>query len=83
MKDGENILRPYLTQCSKEEMLSEERLVSIFLEGLSNKYLHVALYMKHQKILNQCIHDAIDHDGSCGQEDKKEKKDLKSRSSAN
>ena len=49
-------------------MPSQERLVSIFLEGLSSKELHVALYMKHHKNLNQCIHDAIDYDDNCGEE---------------
>ena len=49
-------------------MLSQERLVSIFLEGLSSKELHTTLYMKHHKNLNQCIHDAIDYDDNCDDE---------------
>ena len=49
-------------------MPSQERLVSIFLKGLSSKELHVALYMKHHKNLNQCIHNAIDYDDNCGEE---------------
>ena len=51
-----------------EEMPSQERLVSIFLEGLSSKELHTALYMKHHKNLNQCIHDAIDYDDNYNEE---------------
>ena len=49
-------------------MPSQERLVSIFLEGLSSKELHATFYMKHHKNLNQCIHDAIDYDDNCGDE---------------
>ena len=44
-----------------EEMSSQERLVSIFLEGLLSKELHATLYMKPYKNLNQCIHDAVDY----------------------
>ena len=82
MRDGVNRLRQCLARCLKEEMPSQERLISIFLEGLTNRDLHVFLYMKHHKNLNQCIHDAIDYDGNCGQEDKKEKKGAKASSSA-
>ena len=49
-------------------MPSQERLVSIFLEGLSSKELHAALYIKHHKNLNQCIHNAVDYDDNCGDE---------------
>ena len=61
-------------------MPSQERLVSIFLEGLLSKELHITLYMKHHKNLNQCIHDAIDYDDNCGEELKR--KDTSSRASA-
>ena len=61
-------------------MPSQERLVSIFLEGLSSKELHAALYMKHHKNLNQCIHDAIDYDDNCGDELKE--KETSSKTSA-
>ena len=60
MWDGGNLLRQYLARCPEEEMLSQEILVSIFLEGLKNKDLHATLYMKHHKNLNQCINDSID-----------------------
>ena len=46
-------------------MPSQERLVSIVLEGLLNKELHIALYMKHHKNLNHYIHDAINYDDNC------------------
>ena len=49
-------------------MPGQERLVSIFLEGLSSKELHIALYMKHHNNLNQCIHDDIDYDDNCSEE---------------
>ena len=61
-------------------MPSQERLVSIFLEGLTRKDLHTVLYMKHHKNLNQCIHDAIDYDYNCGEELKG--KDKSSKTSA-
>ena len=54
-----------------KEMPSQERLVSIFLEGLLNKELHTILYMKHHKNLNQCINHAVDFDDNCGTMDKK------------
>ena len=63
-----------------EEMPSQERLVSIFLEGLSIKEFHAELYMKHHKNVNQCIHNAIDYDDNCGEELKG--KDTSSRASA-
>ena len=50
------------------------------LEGLSSKELHAALYMKHHKNLNQCIHNAISYDNNCGEELKE--KDTSSRTSA-
>ena len=53
-----------------EEMPSQERLASIFLEGLSNKELHTTLYMKHHKKLNWCIHYAIDYDENYSEEPK-------------
>ena len=37
VKDGANRLRQYLARCPVEEMPSQERLVSIFLEGLFGK----------------------------------------------
>ena len=63
-----------------EKMPCQEKLVSIFLEGLSSKELHATLYMKHHKNLDWCIHDAIDYDEDCGEELKG--KDLSSRASA-
>ena len=68
VRDGANCLRKYLTRCPVEEIPSQEILVSIFLEGLSYKELHTALYMKHHTNVNQCIHDAIDYDDNCGEE---------------
>ena len=63
-------------------MPSQERLVSIFLEGLLNRQLHVSLYMKYHKNLNQCINDAVDFDDNCGTMDKKsEGKDYSASSS--
>ena len=46
-------------------MPGPEKLVSIFLEGLTNKSLHASLYGKKHTILNDCIYDAIDIDDNC------------------
>ena len=54
-----------MARCPEEELPSQERLVSIFLEGLTNRELHAALYMQRHKNLNQCIHDALDYDDNC------------------
>ena len=74
-------MRQYLARCPKEEMPSQERLVSIFLKGLKNKDLHVTLYMKHHKNSNQCINDAIDYDDNCGDDKKKDDKSSRASSS--
>ena len=72
MRDGANCLRQYLARCHEEEIPSLETLVSIFLEGLSNKDLYTSLYTKHHKNLNHCINDAIDYDDSCVNDGSKE-----------
>ena len=82
MRDGANPLRQYLARCPEEEMPSQERLVSIFREGLKNKDLHATLYMKHHKILNQCINDAIDYDDNCSDDEKKDDKSSRVSSSS-
>ena len=81
VRDGANRLRQYLARCPKEEMPRQERLVSIFLEGLKNKDLQATLYMKHHKNLNQCINDAIDYDDNCGDNEKKDDKSSRVSSS--
>ena len=51
-----------------------DRLISLFLEGLSNKSLHANLYGQKHDTLNECIKDAIDLDDNCelfGNVDKK------------
>ena len=65
VRDCANCFRKYLLRCPKEEIPSQKRLVSIFLEGVRNKELHSALYMKHHKDLDVCIHKAIDYDDNC------------------
>ena len=54
-----------MARCPEEELPSQERLVSIFLEGLTNQELHAALYMQRHKNLNQCIQDVLDYDDNC------------------
>ena len=70
-----------MARCPEEEMPSQERLVSIFLEGLKNKDLYTTLYIKHHKNLNQCINDAIDYDDNCGEDEKKDDKSSRVSSS--
>ena len=47
------------------EIPSQERLVSLFLEGLWSQELHSAVYMKHLIDLDQCIHKAIEYNDNC------------------
>ena len=61
-----NRMRQYISRCLAREISSQERLVSLFLEGLSNKTLHVNLYSKkHRAVINECILDAINLDDNC------------------
>ena len=69
-----------MARCLEEEMPTQERFVSIILEGLLNRELHPSLYMKHHNNLNQCINDAIDYNENCGEELKG--KDTSSKTSA-
>ena len=41
-------------------MPGSARLISLFLEGLSNKSLHTNLYGRRHDTLNECLKDAID-----------------------
>ena len=65
VRDCANRMRQYISRCPAREIPSQEPLVSLFLEGLSNKTLHVSLYGKKHKTLNECILDAIDLDDNC------------------
>ena len=47
------------------EIPSQERLVSLFLEGLRSHKLQSTFYMKHITDLDQCIHEAIEYDDNC------------------
>ena len=60
-----NRLRQYIARCPERELPIAEKAVSIFLEGLRDKKLHVDLYAKKRKTLNECIADAIDLDDNC------------------
>ena len=74
VQDCANGLRQYISRCLAGEMPSSQRLISLFLEGLKNNYLHDNLYGKKHDILNECIKDAIDFDDNCkiyGNVDKK------------
>ena len=65
VRDNASHLRQYMTRCLVMEIPSQERLVSIFLEGLWSKELHSAVYMKHLTNLDQCIHEAIEYGDNC------------------
>ena len=41
-----NHLRQYISRCLVREMLSPQRLISLFLEGLRNQSLHANIYGK-------------------------------------
>ena len=74
VRDCANRLRQYISRCPAREILGLDRLISLFLEGLSNKSLHANLYGWKHDTLNECIKDAIDHDDNCelyGNVDKK------------
>ncbi|MCO5567204.1 hypothetical protein L7F22_020892 [Adiantum nelumboides] len=77
VRDCANRLRQYLARCSEAELPKQERLVSIFIEGLRSKSLHSALFMKNHTNLNQCILDAIKYDDNCDTD----KDDVRSKSS--
>ena len=62
MRDCSKVLKKYILRCPKAKILNQERLVSIFFEGLLNKKLHAALYPMSLKSLNACIKDAIELD---------------------
>ena len=51
-----------VARCLEEGIPKQERLVSMFAEGLFNKNLHVTLYLKKEKSLYACVKDAINLD---------------------
>ena len=65
MRDCANMLRHYISRCLEEELPSQAKIISIFLEGLRDKSLHAYLCVKKHKTLNECIYDAIDLDDNC------------------
>ena len=62
VRDCSKRLKKYLLRCPKIEIPSQERLVSLFLEGLLNQKLHTVLYPKKHKTLNACIKEAVELD---------------------
>ena len=53
-------MKKYILRCPKIEIPSQERLVSLFLEGLLNQKLHAALYPRKHKTLNACTKEAVE-----------------------
>ena len=65
VRDCASRLQQYLMRCPVMEISSQERLVSLFLEGLRSKELHSTIYMKYLTNLDQCIHKAIEYNDNC------------------
>lgn len=62
VRDCVNRLKQYIARCPDDEIPSQKRLVSIFLEGLQNKTLHAHLYAKKHRTFKECCLDAMDYD---------------------
>ena len=60
VKDAAYRLRTYITRCPKAEHPTQERLVSIFLDGLTDRHLSKDVYTKRCATLDQCIQEAVD-----------------------
>ena len=58
-------LRKYIARCPIREMPSQERLISCFLEGLTNKQLYMQLFAKNCTYLDECCYDAQKLDDNC------------------
>ena len=56
--------KKYILRCLENKIPNQERLVSIFLEGLLNKKLHAALFLMKHKTLAANIKDAIELDNN-------------------
>ena len=62
VRDCVSRLKQYITRCPDDEKPSQNRLISIFLEGLKNTTLHDHLYAKKHESFNACCLDAMDYD---------------------
>ena len=65
VKDCVNQFKQYLARCPESEVPSQEKIISIFLEGLRDKNLQANLYGKKHNTINECIQDAIDLSDNC------------------
>lgn len=88
MRDCVNRLKQYINCCPDDEKPSQGRLISIFLEGLRNKTLHVHLYARKHATFNACCTDAMDYNDNFDMKNlasldiKKDSKDLSANSSS-
>ena len=57
--------KKHLARCLEREIPCQERLVSLFIEGLLNRKLHAMLYIRQHKTMNECIREAIEFDDNC------------------
>ena len=65
IRDYSKKLKKYILRCPKAKIPSQDRLVSIFIESLINRKLHVALYLMKHKTLAASIKDEIKLDENC------------------
>ena len=61
-RDYVSPLKQYKNQCLDHEKPSQNKIVSIFLEGLKNTTLHDHLYAKKHESFNACCLDAMDYE---------------------
>ena len=57
--------RQLMARCLEDELLFQERLVSLFLEGLLDHEPHAMVYVQHHKIVNECICNTIEMEDNC------------------
>ena len=65
IKECSNQLKKYTLRCPEVETPNQERLVSVILESMINKKLHVTLSPMKHKTLVASIKDAVELDDSC------------------
>ena len=58
-------LKTYIARCPENEMPSQERLISCFLEGLKSETLYTQLFAKGNTDFDECCYDAQRLDDNC------------------
>ena len=65
MRECMDRLKTYIARCLEKEMLSQERLISCFLEGLRSKTLYTQLFAKGHTDFDECCYDTQRFDDNC------------------